>query len=108
MTVSDSGADGEAGSLTLRYLPAAACPPPGPGPARPGDQPGVTVQDVEVSGRPAQVQSFDGGCVVLQTDRPDDAMAAVVAPVQLVSRADLDAEASQLTGGWASTLTAGS
>ena len=40
MTVEISGTDGEAGSLTLRYLPTSACPPPGPGPARPGDQPG--------------------------------------------------------------------
>ena len=46
--------------------------------------------------------------MVLQTDRPDDVLAAVAAPVQLVSRADLDAEARRLTGGWASTLTAGS
>ena len=52
MTVEISGTDGEAGSLTLRYLPTSACPPPGPGPARPGDQPGVTVQDAEVEWTP--------------------------------------------------------
>ena len=74
MTVAISGPDSEAGSLTLRYLPTSACPAPLLGATCPGDQPGVTVQDAEVSGRPAQVWGFDPGCVVLQTDRSDDGL----------------------------------
>ena len=108
MTVSLREADGDVGSLTLRYLPAADCPPPGSEPVRPGNQPGVTVHDGEVDGLPARVQSFEGGCVVLQTDRPADVLTVVEAAVQLAPAPSSMPRGADLTGGWASTLTAGS
>jgi hypothetical protein len=93
------------GSLELQFMATDACPSLS-GSSRSGSEPGVTVQEGTVDGKPAEVRRFDGGCVVLLADvggAPD--WADLGSPIELTSRADLNAEVEERTGGWADELT---
>jgi hypothetical protein len=105
MDVAVAGDDVPDGSLSLRFVSSSACPAVASTSGRSGGQPGVTVHDTTVDGRAAQVTSFDGGCVVLQVSGEPASLDDAGEVLRLVSRAELDQAARDLTGGWATTLT---